>query len=94
MFSLGPTVVTANSPMSLTVANFNADGHLDLLADDRVVLGNGAGSFSPPIVASFPEDRVTALAADVNNDTHVDVVSIGQRGLTICGKRNWKSEPR
>ena len=26
---------------------------------------------------------MTALAADVNNDTHVDVVSLGQRGITI-----------
>ena len=83
VFSIGPTVVTANSPRSLTVANFNGDTHLDLLADDRVVLGSGNGSFSPPIIASFPNNAVSALAVDVNNDNHVDVVSSGQRGITI-----------
>lgn len=83
VFGPGPTVVTGNSPLSLTVANFNPDGHLDLLADNRVVLGTGTASFSPPIVASFDENSVPALAADVNNDTHVDVVTAGPRGITI-----------
>ena len=83
VFNLGPTVVTSSSPQWLTVANFNADGHLDLLADDRVVLGTGTGSFSPPIISPFPENSVLSLAADLNNDTHVDVVSSGQRGTTI-----------
>lgn len=83
VFGPGPTVVTGNAPNWLTVADFNADGHLDLLADDRVVLGTGTGSFSAPIVSSFAENSVSALAADVNNDTHLDVVSTGQRGTTI-----------
>ena len=83
VFGRGPTVVTGNSPQSLAVADFNADGHLNLLADDRVVLANGTGSFLPPIVSQFAENSVSAFAADVNNDSHVDVVSSGQRGLTI-----------
>ena len=83
IFGPGPTVVTGNSPQFLTVANFNPDGHLDLLADNRVVLGTGTGSFSPPIVAPFAENNASALAADVNNDTHVDVVTSGPRGITI-----------
>ncbi len=83
VFGPGPTVVTGNSPQWLTVADFNADGHLDLLADDRVVLANGNGSFLPPIVSQFAENSVSSFAADVNNDTHVDVVSSGQRGITI-----------
>ena len=83
VFGPGPTVVTGNSPNSLTVADFNGDSNLDLLADDRVLLGTGPGSFSAPIVSSFAENSLSALAGDVNNDTHVDVVSIGQRGITI-----------
>ena len=82
-FGPGPSIVTSSSPQSLTVADFNADGHLDLLADDRVVLGTGTGSFSAPIVSPFPVNNMLALAADVNNDTHVDVVSSGQLGITI-----------
>ena len=83
IFGPGPTVVTGNSPQWLTVADFNADSHLDLLADDRVVLATGTGGFSPAIVSQFAENSVSSFAADVNNDTHVDVVSSGQRGITI-----------
>ncbi|HKY44439.1 MAG TPA: Calx-beta domain-containing protein [Pyrinomonadaceae bacterium] len=83
VFSLGPNVFTSNNPVSLAVADFNADGHLDLLAGNRVVLGTGTGSFSVPIVVPIPEADFSAVTADVNNDSHLDVVSSGQFGLTI-----------
>lgn len=73
----------ANGDYTLTVGDFNEDGHLDILSNNRMLLGSGTGNFAAPIVVALPADSSAALAGDVNHDGHLDVVSAGSSGLTI-----------
>ena len=82
-FSAGSNVVTNNSPLWLTVGDFNADGHLDLLANNQIVLGTGTGSFSSPTVVDLPVNNIFSIAGHLNSDAHLDVVSSGDTGVTI-----------
>ena len=81
-FTTGSNVAN-NSPLWLTVGDFNADGHLDLLADNQIVLGTGTGNFSSPTVVDRPVNSRAGIAGHVNNDTHLDLVSSGEHGVTI-----------
>jgi hypothetical protein len=69
--------------LSLTAGDFNEDGHLDLLIDNRMLLGSGTGSFAAPITINLPGHLNAAIAGDVNGDGHLDLVGGGSSGLTI-----------
>jgi hypothetical protein len=81
-------VGTGQTSMSLAVADLNNDGNLDLAVVNRssavlsVLLGNGDGSFRPPVnTATLPKPWAVA-AADFNADGHVDLAytSFGVNG--------------
>lgn len=86
--NFSPRIVVSQTGSKYTVADLNKDSHPDIIANDhnqntpnmRVFLGDGGGTFT--LLAKF-EIRGYANGievADVNNDGHLDVVSIGAWG--------------
>ena len=82
----------AQSAVAMSVADVNADGRPDLLvltggsnnleAVMDVLLGNGDGSFQPPVSYRVP-GVLTAqglAVADINQDGKLDVVAVGGNG--------------
>lgn len=71
-----------NFTQSLSTADFNGDGDMDILAtsagDDKAVWYenlDGQGNFSSPnIIANFIPNAKQAIAADFDNDNDMDVV--------------------
>jgi FG-GAP-like repeat len=85
-FRAGAVYTSVSFPYSVTVADFNGDGILDLAVSNNatnnvgVMFGNGDGTFQSPTAYSVPEpERV--LAADVNGDGHPDL-----EVLAYCGR--------
>lgn len=76
----GTATSVTGGPYSLATADFNADGHIDIVtanfADGKVgvLLGNGAGAFTaaPGVAASVPQPTFVAVA-DFNKDGRADV---------------------
>lgn len=71
----------AGSPSSVTVADMNGDGHLDLVVSYwtegtvGVLLGNGDGTFQPVVKYSSGDAHSWRVAvADVNEDGKLDIV--------------------
>jgi hypothetical protein len=81
---------------SLTAADFNADGKIDLVTTNyssssaSVFLGNGAGDFTLPRTFSAGNTPGSATAADVNADGKLDLVvtngSLGGAVSVLLGK--------
>jgi hypothetical protein len=82
-FAAGVPVPGSVGSFALTEGDFNEDGHLDLLFDNRLHLGTGTGTFSAPAVVPVPLDNNAAFAGDVNADNHLDVVVAGIGGLSV-----------
>jgi hypothetical protein len=98
-FSLAHTYVLPMPGSSIATADLNGDGKLDLVVVASgtvsgvpqwsllVLLGNGDGSFGPPI--SFPQgtsagDQAGAVAvADFNGDHKPDVAVLSSSGLEV-----------
>jgi len=82
-FAAAPGPATS-LPASLTfrsflVADLNGDGKLDLVAHNRVLLGDGAGHFTFGATLAAP-----ALAlADVNGDKKTDVIASAGKAVSI-----------
>ena len=95
-FVAGPVYTTVSYPYSVTVADFNHDGHLDLAVSNdgdntiAVFLGQGNGEFKLAHTYHVPEpERV--LAVDLNGD---ESSGSGRSGLlwNRCqGLRVWSS---
>lgn len=81
------TVTGGNGPSNLAIADFNADGHLDLaLADSSVndqgttvsvLFGTGTGTFGPETTYTLGVPVFGVAAADFNGDGSVDL-AVGQ----------------
>ena len=78
-------------PLHVAVADFNHDGHLDLVTDSYQVswvgqrlfveLGNGDGSFQPPV--SFKAQGIIPTVADFNHDGNPDVLTLDGRYINV-----------
>ena len=68
-------------PSSLTLGDFNGDGHLDLAVANAggvtILLGDGAGAFQQGVTFTTGSGFPTSLAAgDFNGDGHLDLAAI------------------
>ena len=85
----GNVFLTANvlgdggtGPTGLAVADFNGDGHPDIVATNQynntisVLLSKGDGTFQSPVVTSVPCNPTWVAAGDFNGDGHQDVVVV------------------
>src|SRR5262245_1551485 len=68
-----------NSILDFVTADFNEDGHLDLIADDLgidliILFGNGDGTFRDPHYMGLNAPGFP-VALDINNDHHMDIIA-------------------
>jgi hypothetical protein len=97
-FVTGPaSTIVSPGVVTLTAADVNGDGHLDLIASTGysnganlpgevlVLRGAGDGSFQAPTTYNLGGGNLSVVAADVNHDGHVDLVvgSLGGSSLTV-----------
>ena len=82
-----------NLPLSLNYGDFDRDGKLDVVVNDRLGIqylrGTGTGTFSAP--QFFPGTATYLQSLDVNGDGALDVVGItpvGFQRLLNTGKQN------
>lgn len=86
-----PLPTTTTGPIAMASGDFNSDGNLDLALVNEttnnvtILLGNGSASFSlasgsPFAVGKFP---VAIASADLNGDSHADLVVVNQADNTI-----------
>jgi len=75
-------------PVSIEVADLNADGHQDFVMGDMytgliaVHLGNGDGTFGTPASYQIRWDAVELGVADFDGDTQLDVVAASWNSAT------------
>ncbi len=86
-FKLGTPVPLNNSPGLAAVSDFNGDGKPDVLETGAgstflVLLGNGDGTFRPPITTAGV-NFLSAAAADLNGDGKADVVAAYTGSLNV-----------
>ncbi len=80
------TVTAGSSPQRNIAADFNHDGIMDLAAADGpndqvwVALGNGDGTFQPPVPYAVGAGPSTLIAADFDNDGKIDIAEGGSDG--------------
>ena len=86
-----PAVTNLYYQESLTFADFNGDGKIDIALTPRtaygslwVVPGNGNGTFGTPIPTATPYYPAAAVAADFNKDGKMDLVAT-VTGVQDCG---------
>src|SRR6185437_7860096 len=81
-FTLASSPLVGERLVSLVAGDFNGDGRLDLavadsdLSEVMVLLGNGDGTFQPPIVTPVGGTEPLALVAgDFDGDGHLDLAT-------------------
>jgi FG-GAP-like repeat/PQQ-like domain len=79
--------------LSLQAGDVNLDGNLDLVfitpfptGSVGVMLGDGAGAFSPPTLATFPTtaDGVAVALGDFNADGRLDIAAANKVGRNVA----------
>lgn len=96
------TFPTPSSTGSLTAADLNGDGNLDLLAVNApvatvgslaVFLGSGDGKFTRAGAYKVGVEPTQAVVADFNGDGFLDVAVINPKGGGVMGfPRQWSGE--
>lgn len=84
-------ISTGPTPKSVAIADINGDGDLDVLTanitdnypavtspdgdDVTILLGNGDGTFEPPVQLTAPGTPFAVIAADLDGDARLDIVT-------------------
>ena len=77
---------TGDNPLAVATADFNNDGHLDLVAANdgsnnvSVFLGNGNGTFAPAISSPAGYRPKSIAVGDFDDDGHLDVAAVNGLG--------------
>src|SRR5690349_17897322 len=76
-------------PLSVAMADLNRDGKTDLVFENdtasvNVLIGNGDGTFQPPITYSSGGYASSATVADVNSDGKLDIIATNQCADAGC----------
>jgi hypothetical protein len=79
-------IAVPGGPLRVAAADFNNDGNLDLavtttFADHHqvnVLLGDGTGNFTPPVVFPTGDTPLEIVTADLINDGNADLVTANQ----------------
>lgn len=106
-----PTIIPVSpdpnsQPVSVAAADFNGDGNLDLAvsfalsSSIQVLLGNGDGTFQPPVALGIPglgqfPVVIQVTAVDLNNDHKPDLAAATSNGVAIFindGAGNFTSQ--
>ncbi len=84
-----------NIGISLATGDFNQDGFIDVVVGDgnsggpvtgiSVLLGNGDGTFQPPVYYPFPNGVTAVVVADFNGDGKPDLAVAGGSLLVMLG---------
>jgi len=78
-----------SNPNSVTVGDFNGDGKLDLAVANgnsvmasavSILLGNGDGTFQPPVTYTFGVNNATIATADFTGDGKLDLAVVDNIG--------------
>ncbi len=84
-----PQLPTGSSPYNVATADFNGDGHQDVVVTNEgnatveVFLGNGDGSFQAPVSYSTGNEPTSVAVQDVNGDGFVDIVAANRSDNTV-----------
>jgi len=83
-FHLGESYNTGVTPISVAVADFNGDGHLDVVLSNEagyknagsvmVFFGTGRGTFEKPVTYKITGSPWAVAAGDLNGDHHPDLI--------------------
>lgn len=81
-FETRSSYVTNQTPLSVIAADFDHDGRMDLAvasvgpAEVQVFLGNGDGTFRPPVAYDVGVGTGPLAAADLNHDGKIDLIVV------------------
>jgi len=93
------TAINTSAPGVIAIGDFNGDGKVDIsvpvaapqngYSAVSILLGNGDGTFQPPINSSdFVVTPVSAQVADLNQDGKLDILWGGNQLLVFLGNGN------
>ena len=88
-FSTAATYRTGAGPVSIAAADFNHDGHTDLVTANStantvtVLLGSGNGAFGPSADYAVGRSPLSVVVADFNNDGFPDLATANYPGNNV-----------
>ena len=104
-FQPAQTVATGIYPTAIVAGDFTGDGHLDLAVTNdtnprgavSVLLGNGNGTFQPPVSYAVGVTPFALVTGDFTGDGHLDlaVANLGSSDVSVLlGNGNGTFQPQ
>jgi hypothetical protein len=90
-FNLANTLPLPGPAQSVTAANLNLDGHLDLICPNLnagrlyICTNNGSGAYKISAILTVGSTPNSVVAADLNGDHKMDLVCLNNGGATTSG---------